>query len=229
MMARHVVVRTGKRVSEEVLKGLAEAGASTAHEADGRRGAVSPDLRPIQAGARIAGSAVTVSCHPGDNLMIHAAVEQVRPGDVVVVTTTSPSTDGMLGDLLATSLRARGAIGVVLDAGVRDVAELREMGFPVWSRAVSTQGTVKASPGSVNVPIVVGGQVVGPGDAIVADDDGVVVIPRERAAAVLAAARARVASEQAKRARLAAGELGLDMYNLRPLLAELGVVYVDEP
>ncbi|GAA0468183.1 4-carboxy-4-hydroxy-2-oxoadipate aldolase/oxaloacetate decarboxylase [Actinoplanes capillaceus] len=228
-MSRHVVVRTGKRVSEEVLKGLAEAGASTAHEADGRRGAISPELRPIQAGARIAGSAVTVSCHPGDNLMIHAAVEQVRPGDVVVVTTTSPSTDGMLGDLLATSLRARGAIGVVLDAGVRDVAELREMGFPVWSRAVSTQGTVKASPGSVNVPVVVGGQVVGPGDAIVADDDGVVVIPHERAAAVLAAARARTANEDAKRARLAAGELGLDMYNLRPLLAELGVVYVDEP
>ncbi|MBO3743644.1 4-carboxy-4-hydroxy-2-oxoadipate aldolase/oxaloacetate decarboxylase [Actinoplanes flavus] len=228
-MARHVVVRTGRRVSEEVLRGLAEAGASTAHEADGRRGAVSPDLRPIQAGARIAGSAVTVSCHPGDNLMIHAAVEQVRPGDVVVVTTTSPSTDGMLGDLLATSLRARGAIGVVLDAGVRDVAELREMGFPVWARAVSTQGTVKASPGSVNVPVVVGGQIVRPGDAIVADDDGVVVIPHERAATVLAAARARTANEDAKRARLAAGELGLDMYNLRPLLAELGVVYVDEP
>ncbi|MEV0898776.1 4-carboxy-4-hydroxy-2-oxoadipate aldolase/oxaloacetate decarboxylase [Actinoplanes sp. NPDC049802] len=228
-MARHVVVRTVRRVSEEVLRGLAEAGASTAHEADGRRGAVSPEIRPIQAGARIAGSAVTVSCHPGDNLMIHAAVEQVRPGDVVVVTTTSPSADGMLGDLLATSLRARGAVGVVLDAGVRDVAELRETGFPVWSRAVSTQGTVKASPGSVNVPVVLGGQVVDPGDAIVADDDGVVVIPYERAATVLEAARARTANEDAKRARLAAGELGLDMYHLRPLLAELGVVYVDEP
>ncbi|MEU4163406.1 4-carboxy-4-hydroxy-2-oxoadipate aldolase/oxaloacetate decarboxylase [Actinoplanes sp. NPDC026670] len=229
MTARHVVVRTSKRVAAEVLAGLAEAGASAVHEADGRRGAVSPDLRPIQAGARIAGSAVTVSCHPGDNLMIHAAVEQVRPGDVVVVTTTSPSTDGMLGDLLATSLRARGAIGVVLDAGVRDVAELREMGFPVWSRAVSTQGTVKASPGSVNVPIVVGGQVIRPGDAIVADDDGVVVVAYERAADVLEAARDRIANEASKRARLAGGELGLDMYKLRPLLAELGVVYVDEP
>lgn len=229
MTARHVVVRTSKRVAAEVLAGLAEAGASAAHEADGRRGAVSPDLRPIQSGARIAGSAVTVSCHPGDNLMIHAAVEQVRPGDVVVVTTTSPSTDGMLGDLLATSLRARGAIGVVLDAGVRDVAELREMGFPVWSRSVSTQGTVKASPGSVNVPIVVGGQVIRPGDAIVADDDGVVVVAYERAADVLEAARDRIANEASKRARLAGGELGLDMYKLRPLLAELGVVYVDEP
>ncbi|WP_433795097.1 4-carboxy-4-hydroxy-2-oxoadipate aldolase/oxaloacetate decarboxylase [Actinoplanes sp. CA-252034] len=229
MTARHMVVRTSKRVPADVLAGLAEAGASTVHEADGRRGAVAPQLRPIQTGARIAGSAVTVSCHPGDNLMIHAAVEQVRPGDVVVVTTTSPSTDAMLGDLLATSLRARGAIGVVLDAGVRDVADLREMGFPVWSRAVGTQGTVKASPGSVNVPIVVGGQVIRPGDAIVADDDGVVVVPHERAGQVLEAARDRIANEASKRARLTDGELGLDMYRLRPLLAELGVVYVDEP
>jgi 4-hydroxy-4-methyl-2-oxoglutarate aldolase len=227
--ARHVVVRTTRKIVKEVLDGLAEAGASTVHEAGGRRGAVSPEIRPIQRGARIAGSAVTVSCHPGDNLMIHAAVEQVRPGDVLVVTTTSPSTDGMLGDLLATSLRAHGVVGVILDAGVRDVAELREMGFPVWSRAVSTQGTVKASPGSVNVPIVVGGQVVDPGDAIIADDDGVVVVPHERAADVLEAARDRIAAEGSKRARLAAGELGLDMYGLRPLLAELGVVYVDEP
>jgi 4-hydroxy-4-methyl-2-oxoglutarate aldolase len=227
--ARHVVVRTTRKVLTEVLEGLAEAGASAVHEADGRRGALSPGIRPIQQGARIAGSAVTVSCHPGDNLMIHAAVEQVRPGDVVVVTTTSPSADGMLGDLLATSLRARGAVGVVLDAGVRDVAALREMGFPVWSRAVSTQGTVKASPGSVNVPIVAGGQVIGPGDVIVADDDGVVVVPHARAAEVLEAARDRIANEGSKRARLAAGELGLDMYHLRPLLAELGVVYVDEP
>ncbi|MEU4420072.1 4-carboxy-4-hydroxy-2-oxoadipate aldolase/oxaloacetate decarboxylase [Actinoplanes sp. NPDC024001] len=227
-MSRHRIVRTSRRVPQDVLAGLAEAGAATVHEADGRRGAVSPDLRPIQAGARIAGSAVTVSCHPGDNLMIHAAVEQVRPGDVVVVTTTSPCTDGMLGDLLATSLRARGAIGVVLDAGVRDVAELRAMGFQVWSRAISTQGTVKASPGSVNVPIVVGGQVINPGDAIVADDDGVVVVPHERAAAVLEQARQRAANEDAKRERLAAGELGLDMYQLRPLLEKLGVRYVDE-
>ncbi|MBB2944458.1 4-hydroxy-4-methyl-2-oxoglutarate aldolase [Actinoplanes lutulentus] len=228
-MSRHVVVRSNKKINPDILTGLAEAGSSTVHEADGRRGAIDPALKPIQAGARIAGSAVTVSCHPGDNLMIHAAVEQVRPGDIVVITTTSPSTDGMLGDLLATSLRARGAIGVILDAGVRDVAELREMGFPVWSRAISTQGTVKASPGSVNVPIVVGGQVINPGDAVIADDDGVVVVAHERAAEVLEAARKRTANEESKRERLAAGELGLDMYHLRPLLAELGVVYVDEP
>ncbi|WP_433825719.1 4-carboxy-4-hydroxy-2-oxoadipate aldolase/oxaloacetate decarboxylase [Actinoplanes sp. CA-015351] len=228
-MSRHVVVRTSKRVPSEILEGLAEAGSSTVHEADGRRGAIGPAITPIQSGVRRAGSAVTVSCHPGDNLMIHAAVEQVRPGDIVVITTTSPSTDGMLGDLLATSLRARGAIGVILDAGVRDVAELREMGFPVWSRAISTQGTVKASPGSVNVPIVVGGQVINPGDAVIADDDGVVVVAHERAAEVLEAARKRTANEESKRERLAAGELGLDMYQLRPLLAELGVVYVDEP
>ncbi|GLX99810.1 4-carboxy-4-hydroxy-2-oxoadipate aldolase/oxaloacetate decarboxylase [Actinoplanes sp. NBRC 101535] len=227
-MTRHVVVRSTRRLPGDVLAGLAEAGAATAHEADGRRGAIGPDLRPIWPGARIAGSAVTVSCHPGDNLMIHAAVEQVRPGDVLVVTTTSPSTDGMLGDLLATSLRAHGAIGVVLDAGVRDVAELREMGFPVWSRAVSTQGTVKASPGSVNVPVVLGGAIVRPGDAVVADDDGVVVIPFDRAAAVLEASRKRIDAETAKRERLAAGELGLDIYRLRPLLESLGVTYADD-
>jgi 4-hydroxy-4-methyl-2-oxoglutarate aldolase len=174
---------------------------------------------------RIAGSAVTVSCHPGDNLMIHAAVETVRPGDIVVVTTTSPSTDGMLGELLATSLAAHGAIGVILDAGVRDVAELREMGFPVWARAISPQGTVKASPGSVNVPVVAGGQVIDPGDAVVADDDGIVVVPLARAGSVLDAARKRTANEAAKRAKLAAGELGVDMYHLRPLLERLGVEY----
>lgn len=225
MNARHVVAVTPRRVPPELLAGLAEVGASTAHEAGGRCGAVSPGITPIQTGARIAGSAVTVACHPGDNLMIHAAVEQVRPGDVLVVTTTSPSTDGMLGDLLATSLRAHGAIGVVIDAGVRDVAELRSMGFPVWSRAVSVRGTVKASPGSVNVPVVLGGQVVHPGDAIIADDDGVVVVAHDRAAEVLEAARARTAAEAVKRERLAAGELGLDMYRLRPLLAKLGVTY----
>jgi 4-hydroxy-4-methyl-2-oxoglutarate aldolase len=202
-------------------------GVSTVHEADGRRGALSPDVRPIQQGARIAGSAVTVSCHPGDNLMIHAAVEVCGPSDLLVVATTSPSTDGVLGELLATSLRAHGVIGAVLDAGVRDVAELRALGFPVWARAVSPQGTVKASPGSVNVPVVCGGQVVSPGDAVVADDDGVVVVPCERAADVLGAAREREANEATKRLRLAAGELGVDMYGLRPLLAELGVEYVD--
>lgn len=224
-MSRHVVIRDFERVDAETAKGLAEQGASTVHEADGRRGAFRPELHPIQQGARIGGPAVTVSCHPGDNLMIHAAVETVRPGDVVVITTTSPSTDGMLGDLLATSLRAHGAIGVIMDAGVRDAAELREMGFPVWTRAISPQGTVKASPGSVNVPVILCGQVINPGDAIVADDDGIVVIPRERAEGVLKKAAERTANETSKRERLAAGELGVDMYRLRPLLEQLGVEY----
>jgi 4-hydroxy-4-methyl-2-oxoglutarate aldolase len=223
----HVVVREFARTEAALLDGLADLGVSTVHEADQRRGALAPELRPIQAGARIAGSAVTVSCHPGDNLMIHAAVETCRAGDVLVVTTTSPSTDGMLGELLATSLRAHGVIGVVLDAGVRDVAELRAMAFPVWARAISPQGTVKASPGSVNVPVVCAGQAVKPGDAVVADDDGVVVVPRERVAAVLDAGRRREANERDKRARLAAGELGVDMYGLRPLLEQLGVAYRD--
>jgi 4-hydroxy-4-methyl-2-oxoglutarate aldolase len=175
----------------------------------------------------IAGSAITVSCHPGDNLMIHAAVEVCRPGDVLVVTTTSPSTDGMFGDLLATSLRAHGVIGLVSDAGVRDVATLREMGFPVWSRAVHAQGTVKASPGSVNVPVVAAGQLVRPGDIIVADDDGVLALPAALGPAVAEAAAKRLAGETVKRDQLAAGTLGLDIYHLRPLLAELGVEYVD--
>jgi 4-hydroxy-4-methyl-2-oxoglutarate aldolase len=226
---RHVVVRDFDRTHAQVAEGLAAIGTSTAHEADGRRGCLDPVIRPIQSGVSLAGPAVTVSCHPGDNLLIHAAVETCRPGDVLVVTTTSPSTDGMLGDLLATSLRAHGVVAVVMDAGVRDVAQLRAMGFPVWTRAVSPQGTVKASPGSVNVPVVCAGQLVHPGDAIVADDDGVVVIPRQRAAAVLEAGRRREANEAGKRARLAAGELGLDMYDLRGLLAQLGVAYQDRP
>jgi 4-hydroxy-4-methyl-2-oxoglutarate aldolase len=225
----HVVVRDVVRPEASVLAGLAELGVSTVHEADQRRGALDPAIRPIQVGARIAGAAITVSCPPGDNLMIHAAVETCRPGDILVVTTTSPSTDGMIGELLATSLRAHGVIGVVSAAGIRDVVNLRAMGFPVWARAVSPQGTVKASPGSVNVPVVCGGQLVRPGDAIVADDDGAVVVPRDRAAAVLAAARTRATDEDTKRARLAAGELGVDMYGLRSLLKELGVTYVDGP
>jgi 4-hydroxy-4-methyl-2-oxoglutarate aldolase len=222
-----VVVRTFDRTDATTLAGLAALGVSTVHEADGRRGALAPVIRPIQDGARIAGSAVTVSCHPGDNLMIHAAVETCRPGDVLVVTTTSPSTDGMLGELLATSLRAHGVIGVVIDAGVRDVAELRAMGFPVWARAISPQGTVKSSPGSVNIPVVCAGQAVRPGNAVVADDDGVVVVPRDRAEAVLALGRQREAGEATKRERLAAGELGMDIYGLRELLARLSVTYVD--
>jgi 4-hydroxy-4-methyl-2-oxoglutarate aldolase len=226
-MSTHVVVRDVVRTDASVLAGLAELGVSTVHEADQRRGALDPTIRPIQAGARIAGSAVTVSCPPGDNLMIHAAVETCRPGDILVVTTTSPSTDGMIGELLATSLRAHGVIGIVTAAGIRDAGELRGMEFPVWTRTINPQGTVKASPGSVNVPVVCGGQIVHPGDAIVADDDGVVVVPRDRCPEVLKAARARAANEEAKRARLTTGELGVDLYGLRAKLADLGVTYVD--
>jgi 4-hydroxy-4-methyl-2-oxoglutarate aldolase len=222
----YVVVGDFARTDAATLDGLAALGVSTVHEADSRRGALAPQIRPIQDGAVVAGTAVTVSCHPGDNLMIHAAVETCRAGDVLVVTTTSRCTDGMLGELLATSLRAHGVVAVVTDGGVRDVAALRVMGFPVWSRAISPQGTVKASPGSVNVPVVCAGVLVHPGDAVVADDDGVVVVPRDRAPAVLAAGRSREANEAAKRARLAAGELGVDMYGLRARLAELGVEYV---
>ncbi|HZN73540.1 MAG TPA: 4-carboxy-4-hydroxy-2-oxoadipate aldolase/oxaloacetate decarboxylase [Micromonosporaceae bacterium] len=226
-MSPYVVVRNVVRPDASVLAGLAELGVSTVHEADHRRGALDPAIRPIQSGARIAGPAVTVSCAPGDNLMVHAAVETCRPGDILIVTTTSPSTDGMIGELLATSLRAHGVIGIVTAAGIRDVAELRAMEFPVWARAINPQGTVKASPGSVNVPVVCGRQIVHPGDAIVADDDGVVVVARDRCAEVLEASRARAANEDAKRTKLAAGELGVDMYGLREKLAELGVTYVD--
>jgi 4-hydroxy-4-methyl-2-oxoglutarate aldolase len=202
-------------------------GVATAHEAAGRIGLLGPAIQARQLGSAIAGSAITVACHPGDNLMIHAAVEVCRPGDVLVVTTTSPSTDGMFGDLLATSLRACGVAGLVIDAGVRDIATLREMGFPVWSRAVHAQGTVKASPGSVNIPVVAAGQIVRPGDIVVADDDGVLALPRAMGRAAADAAAKRVDNEASKRAQLAAGTLGVDLYNLRPLLAELGVEYVD--
>jgi 4-hydroxy-4-methyl-2-oxoglutarate aldolase len=222
---RPVVVRTVERPDPATVAALGALGAATVHEAIGRRGFAGPDLRPIQQGARLAGPAVTVSCHPGDNLMVHAAVEVCREGDVLVVTTTAPSTHGMFGELLATSLLARGVRALVIDAGVRDTAELRHLGFTVWARHVSCEGTVKATPGSVNVPVVLGGVVVGPGDVVCGDDDGVVVVPRDEAAAALDAARARVAREDATRARLAAGELGLDIYGLRDRLAELGVEY----
>jgi 4-hydroxy-4-methyl-2-oxoglutarate aldolase len=223
----HYVVRSVDRAAPETIAALRDAGVATAHEAAGRTGLLGPRIEARQTGVTSAGSAITVSCHPGDNLMIHAAVEVCAPGDVLVVTTTSPSTDGMFGELLATSLAARGVAGIVIDAGVRDLAGLRAMGFPVWSRAVHAQGTVKASPGSVNVPVVVAGQPVNPGDIVVADDDGVVVLPAASGPAVAAACAERRANEAGKRARLASGELGVDMYALRPLLDRLGVVYVD--
>jgi 4-hydroxy-4-methyl-2-oxoglutarate aldolase len=229
MKGSHVVVRRIERAPRDVVDGLAAMGAATVHEAIGRRGFAGADLRPIQHGASIAGSAVTVSCHSGDNLMVHVAVEVCEPGDVLVVTTTAPSSHGMFGELLATSLMARGVRGLVIDAGVRDTADLRAMGFPVWSRHVSCEGTVKATLGSVNVPVVLGGGIVRPGDVVCADDDGVVVVPRVEAGDALTASRARQDRESATRARLHSGELGLDIYGLRTTLDELGLEYVDGP
>jgi 4-hydroxy-4-methyl-2-oxoglutarate aldolase len=228
-MSRHVIVRSTRRPDADAVAVLEKAGVATAHEAMGRRGLTAPVLRPIYPGARIAGRAVTVLSHPGDNLMIHACIEQCGPGDVLVIATTSLSTDGMFGELFATQLATRGVRGLVTDAGVRDVAELTAMGFPAWSRAVSAQGTVKASPGSVNVPVVVAGAIVRPGDVIVADDDGVLVVPLEDAPQVAAASLAREANEQGKREQFQAGVLGLDIYGMRETLARLGVTYVDEP
>jgi 4-hydroxy-4-methyl-2-oxoglutarate aldolase len=224
---RHVVVRTIERAPRAVIDELGAIGTASVHEAIGRRGYVGPHIRPIQHDVRVAGSAVTVSSHPGDNLMIHAAVEVCHDGDILVVTNTAPSTHGMFGDLLAGSLLARGVRGLVIDAGVRDTADLRAMGFAVWSQYVSCEGTVKASAGSVNVPVVLGGQVVNPGDVICADDDGVVVVSRAEAEWALAQSNARLAKESQSRARLNAGELGLDFYGLRAKLTELGVEYLD--
>jgi 4-hydroxy-4-methyl-2-oxoglutarate aldolase len=223
---RNVVVTGVPRADLAIVDQLAALGVATVHEAIGRAGYLGPGLRPIQDGTRTGGTAVTAVCWPGDNLMIHAAAEQCRPGDLLVVTTTSPCADGMFGELLATSLAARGVRGLVIEAGVRDVAELRAMGFPVWSAAVSAQGTVKQTPGAVNVPVSVGGQIVRPGDAIVADDDGVVCVPRADVAQALTAARARVAKEEQTRKALADGQLGLDLYGLRPKLAAANVEYL---
>ncbi len=227
MSPRHVVVRKIDRAERPAVDALGAFGTATVHEAIGRRGFAGPLLRPIQQGVRLAGTAVTVSSHPGDNLMVHAAVEVCQEGDVLVVTTTAPSTHGMFGELLATSLMARGVRALVIDAGVRDTAELREMGFAVWSRHVSCEGTVKASPGSINVPVVLGGVVVRPGDVVCADDDGVVVVPGDEAGSAAERARERMAKEDGTRTRLAAGELGVDIYGLRAQLETLGVMYVE--
>ena len=222
------IVRKIARPDADAVRTLQQLGVATVHEAQGRTGLMRPYMRPIYMTARVAGAAVTVSSQPGDNLMIHAALELCQAGDVLVVTTTSESTDGMFGELLAVSARARGVAGLVIDAGVRDVTDITAMGFPVWAKAISAQGTVKATPGSVNVAVVCAGAPVRPGDVIVGDADGVCVVPRETAAEIARLGLDRVAKEEKTRERLRKGELGLDFYGFRSRLADLGVRYVDE-
>ena len=222
-----VVVRHIERASGELVTRFAQYGVATVHEAQQRQGLLDVRVRPVQQNVSVSGSAVTVLVSPGDNWMFHVAVEQCQPGDLLLVAPTSDCYDGFFGDLLATSLKARGVVALVGDIGIRDSQTLREMNFPVWSRAVYAQGTVKATVGSVNVPLICAGQLVYPGDVVVADDDGVVIVPRVDAAAVAQAAQQRVTAEEGKRIRLAAGELGLDIYQMRAQLAEKGLRYVD--